>query len=416
MSYKELAEIEKKKYTERLDYLHAPSTQSSPEEIYLLLDPVKVEMAAEAQLSRKAHTIESWRNGIILLPLMFTWLSLGLAALAYAQIYPLHPEQPFLKQWADGFPGAMWWTPNFITTAGADALLIAILLTLTVWAQSIENGARNKAAKIRSWLEDELYNLARKATVRSLGAGAENKRPQWAVEVHSAILHLSNALMGVESLVKSSQDTLTMLVSSSQTTFENLVRASQEKLEGSVLQFSGALRDQREAVDQFMTGTVEVRRAVDKLKEIYVEGEHVYQELNATLPKMDASFKTMATRQDEAATALETISGKTNQATNAIGSIAAQFTQTQLVQSTYQAAMQMKDTADMMGKIALHMRETIDRQAQLQIRLEQQASYIHSQPVNTHFQQTQANGRTSQLVTPVPKRKSWFPSLRKRSH
>src|SRR5437762_10300220 len=107
MSYKELAEIEKKKYTERLDYLRAPSTQSSPEEIYLLLDPVKVEMVAEAQLSRGAHTIESWRNGLILLPLMFTWLSLGLAAFAYAGTYSQHPELPFLKQWADGFPGAM---------------------------------------------------------------------------------------------------------------------------------------------------------------------------------------------------------------------------------------------------------------------------------------------------------------------
>jgi hypothetical protein len=404
MSYKELAEIEKNKYTERLDYLHAPSTQSSPEEIYLLLDPVKVEMAAEAQLSRRAHTIESWRNGLILLPLMLTWLSLGLASFAYAETYSRHPEQPFLKQWADGFPDAMWWTPNFIATAGADVVLITILLVLTIWSQSIENGARNKAAKIRSWLEDELYHLAKTATVRSLGVGAENKRPQWAVEVHSAILHLTNALMGVESLVKTSQDTLTQLVSSSQTTFENLVQASQEKLEGSVLQFSGALRDQREAVDQFMTGTVEVRRAVDKLKEIYTEGEQIYQRLNATLPKMDASFKTMATRQHEAATALETISGKTNQATSAIGSIATQFTQTHLVESTYQAAMQMKDSAEMMGKIALHMRETIDRQAQLQKYWEQQASLMQAQAARASGQ----NGRGDQST---PAKKSWLASL-----
>jgi hypothetical protein len=240
MSYQELAKIEKKKYAERLDYLRASSMQSSPEEIYLLLDPVKVEMAAEAQLSRKAHTIEYWRNGLILLPLMCTWLSLGLAAFAYAETYPQHPEQPFLKQWADGFPGARLWAPDFITTAGIDVVLLAALLILTIWAQNIEHDARNKAARIRSWLEDELYRLAKASVVRSLGVGAENKRPQWAVEVHGAILHLTNALMGVESLVKSSQDTLTTLVNASQITFENLVRTSQEKLEGSVLQFSGA--------------------------------------------------------------------------------------------------------------------------------------------------------------------------------
>jgi methyl-accepting chemotaxis protein len=389
MSYEELAKIEQGKYTKRLDFLHLPSTKTSPEEIYLLLDSTKVESAAETQLSRWAHRLEAWRNGLILLPLLLTWLSLGLAALAYIQTYQAHADQPFLKQWADGFPGTSLPFPvlSFIEVAGIDAALILILILLTIAVQIIESYARSQASKIRAWLDDELFNLASSSPVRSLGVGTDNKRPAWAVEVHSAISHLNNALIGVESLVKSSHDTLTNLVNTSQTTFENLVKASQEELKGSVTQFSGAIRDQREAVENFMKGTTEVRGAVDELKKIYEEGERIYQGLNGTLPKLESSFSTMATRQDNVATALEAMSSKTAQATEAVGNIAQQFTHANLVQSTYAAAQCMQQTAGAMHDIALQMGNTVDKQMQLQVHLEQ---WMFRKP------------------SPPPKKTSWF--------
>src|SRR5437667_1368386 len=134
VSYKELAKIEQGKYSKRLDFLRRQSPKTSPEEIYLLLDPTKVESAAEAQLSLWVHGLEYWRNGLILMPLLFTWLSLGLAALAYVETYSPSLNQPFLKLWADGFPGTTWLVPNFIEVAVFDALLIAILLGLTIGA------------------------------------------------------------------------------------------------------------------------------------------------------------------------------------------------------------------------------------------------------------------------------------------
>ncbi len=380
-SYEELAKIEQGKYTKRLDFLRVSSTKTSPEEIYLLLDSTKVESAVEAQVSRWAHRLEAWRNGLILLPLLLTWLSLGLAALAYIQTYQAHLDQSFLKQWADGFPGASLPLPvlSFIDVAAIDAALILILILLTIAIQFIEGYARSQAAKIRAWLDDELFNLATSSQVHSLGVGADNKRPTWAVEVHSAISHLNSALMGVESLVKSSQDTLTNLVNTSQTTFENLVKASQEELKGSVTQFSGAIRDQREAVENFMKGTTEVRGAVDELKRIYEEGEHIYQGLNGTLPKIERSFSAMAARQDNAATALEAMSSKTNQATKAVGDIAEQFTHANLGQTTYAAVQQMHQTVKVMHDIALQMGNTVNKQIQLQAHLEQKMARMPSQ-------------------------------------
>jgi hypothetical protein len=379
---KELAGIEQGKYAERLTSLRRQSPNISAEEIYLLLDPTKVEKAAEAQLSLWVHRLEYWRNGLILLPLLVTWLSLGLAVLAYVQTYSPSLNQPFLMLWAGGFPGTTWPVPNFISVAVSDASLIAILLGLTIVTQWFEGRARKQAAQISSWLEAELYELALKSAVKSLGAGAENKRPAWAVEVHTAISHLNTALKGVETLVQSSERMLTNLMSRSQTTFENLVRVSHERFEGSVRQFSGGLSDQREAVKEFMKSTTEVRRAVDKLEKIYKEGENIYLGLYQTLPRIEGAFDTMATHQDKAATALELVSSRTELATKAVGDIAQQFTQADLVQNTSLAVQSMKQTAEVMYNIAVQMGNIGNQQIQLQTHLEQWASRIPSLPVN----------------------------------
>lgn len=377
----DLADLKQKKFAERLTFLRQQSPRISPEEIYLLLDPTEVEDAAEEHFARLAYTLESWRSSLVLLPVLITWLSLGLAALAYTQSYPIHPDQPFLKLWTDGFPGITWPVPSFPQVAALDVLLLLTMVALTVLVQYIEKRAREKATSLRLWLDNELYTLARASEVRSLGAGQDNKKPAWAVDVHAAISHLDGALTGVATLVNASQDAVKLLVASSQTNLENMVQASQEKLEGSIRQFSDALGSQREAVDQFMSGTMEVRRAVDKLERIYVEGEQIYQELNQTLPKIEGAFSTMATHQNSAATQLESISSNSTLATKAVGDIAQRFTQVGLVESTAQAAFQMQQTAEIMRKVALQMGDTVHQQMQLQNQQRQWISRIPAQPV-----------------------------------
>lgn len=246
----ELYQIEHGKYVKRLDFLRMQSPNVSPEEIYLALNPATVEDVAQTQFARWGRRLETWRNGLILLPLLITWISLGLASLAY-KTNSVPSNQSFLTQWINGFPGSGSLVLGFFEVVAIDAVLLAILLVLTVCAPIIESRAHKRAAYLRSWLEDELHRLASTSLVRSLGYGIENKRPQWAVEVYSATSQLNRVLAGVESLVESSQQSLTNLLDDSQTTFKNLVLASQGTFEDSIRQFGQLVSDQGEAVAKF---------------------------------------------------------------------------------------------------------------------------------------------------------------------
>src|SRR5438105_8554320 len=250
----DLAKVAGGIFKKQLLFLRQQGTRIAPEEIYLLLDPAKVESTAEDYFSRWAVSLEAVRNIFILLPILVTWLSLGLAAVAYAQIYHLYPDQSFLKLWADGFPGIHWPVPGFPIVAAVDVGLLTFLLSLTASIQFIEWNARRKAAGLRSELDVEILNMVISSQIHSLGAGPGNKKPAWAGEVQDAMNHLTNAVSSVEALVRASQDALKLLVTTSQTTLENLVQASQTKLEGSVREFSQALTDQRIAVDEFIAG------------------------------------------------------------------------------------------------------------------------------------------------------------------
>ena len=365
----DLAKVAGGIFKKQLLFLRQQGTRIAPEEIYLLLDPAKVESTAEDYFSRGAVSLEGVRNLFILLPILVTWLSLGLAAVAYSQIYSLHPDQSFLKLWADGFPGIHWPVPNFPAVAAIDVGLLTFLLSLTAGIQFIEWNARRKAATLRSRLDVEIMNMVVSSQIHSLGAGPENKKPAWAVEVQGAMNQLTRAVGSVETLVRASQDALKLLVTSSQTTLENLVESSQTKLEGSVREFSQALTNQRVAVDEFIAGTVDVRRAVDKLELIYVEGESIYKGLNQTMPQIEASFKIMASRQDKAASALEAISGNNDQATKAVSEISQQFIRTDLVASTSRASGQMQQTAKTIEHIAINLKNTVEKQGDLQQQL-----------------------------------------------
>lgn len=187
MPKSDFSKIEQGMYEKQLEDLRQRSPKTSPEEIYLLLNPQRIETAAEAYLARGTYTLEGWRNGLILLPLLLTWLSLGSAVLAYMQTYTIKPDEPFLKRWAEGFPEAPWPVISLVHTAWGGALLIGMLFVLTIVAGIIEHQARVRAAKVRSWLDNELYMLASASMVKSLGDGPQDKQPAWAVEVHTAI-------------------------------------------------------------------------------------------------------------------------------------------------------------------------------------------------------------------------------------
>lgn len=358
-------------FIEQLKFLRLQGMYLAPEDIYLLLDPAKVESTAEDHFARWAAHLEAVRNIFILLPILITWLSLGMAAVAYAQIYSLYPQESFLKLWADGFPGVTWPVPAFPVVAALDVILLTFLLSLTAGIQSIEWRARSKAAWLRTQLDRELLGMVIQAQRQVLSAGPGNRKPAWAGEVQNAMNHLAHAVSSVEDLVKASQESLKLMVDTSHRALENLVQTSQATLEGSSREFSRVLSDHRAAVNEFISSTTDMHRAVDKLSEIYVSGERIYRGLNDTMPGVRDSFKTMAEHQEKAASALTALSGNSNRATLAITEIAQQFTDTRLISSTTQAAGQMQQTSKTMESVAGHIQYTVQQQADLQLQLKQ---------------------------------------------
>lgn len=369
MLEKDLEKVAGGIFTQQLLFLQQEGAKIGPATICSLLDPARVESAAEDQFAHAATLLEAARNVLILFPILVTWLSLGLAAVAYSQVALTYPTQPFLKLWADGFPGAHAPAPAFSLVAGLDVGLLLLLLAITLLIHVIEGMARYRAARLRSWLEKELLALTQFAARYSPVAGPGGQPPTWVGEVKDVMDHLTGAVEKIEGFVKTSQDELNLLVDTSQRALENLMENSRATLEGASREFSRVLSDHRAAVNEFIDGTQDVRRAVDKLEVIYVEGQQVYRGLNQTMPGIQASFKQMAERQDEAASALLCISGNNDTSTKAVTEIAQQFTDTNLVGSTSRAASQMQATAQTVEGIARELGETVKQQNHLQQQL-----------------------------------------------
>jgi uncharacterized protein YukE len=264
----DLTKVEHGRYAERLKYLRGQSSSISPEEIYLALDPARVEGVTRAQFARWGDRLQAWRNGLILLPLLITWISLGLAVFAYAQTYSVHSGQPFLKQWVDGFPGTGVLVPSFVVVVVVVAVLLAILLVLTVCVQSIKSRAYDRAARLRSWLEDELYTLASTSLVRSLGPGVESKRPQWAVEVHTALSSLNSVLENMKAVIG----------------------ASQQSFAETIDRFADTYQQQNQSVDRLLQNTHDIEAAITQLLAM----KDIYLRLESVLPEMGRHSEIMA--------------------------------------------------------------------------------------------------------------------------
>jgi hypothetical protein len=324
----------------RIQYLRDKYEIISPDEMHLLVDPTDVGSIAEAKFARKAIRLEGWRNALVLFPLMVTWFSLGLAAIAYAQSIAINAKlvaQPFLKQWAEGFPAITTISFGFLqiplTLKGfrlftfgeialLDFVLLLILLFITLRVQQMELRARNKAAEITEWLEEELYELSKESLVRSLGPGPNNKQPVWAIEVHAAINQLSNVLTEVKSIVMS---------------------------------FGSVIQTQQAAVDRLIENTVRVASAVDNLNTIYQRGKETYDNLDAIMPLIETHFNNFATSQDQAVNRLNTISTDIRRTTDAITAISQPFSQAGLAQLTHQAAIRMQRISEEQLRIQISL-------------------------------------------------------------
>ena len=333
-----LGEVDNGRVIKRLQYLRDGYETLSPEEMYLIVNPAEVGATAEAQFIRKARRLVGWRNGLVLLPLMITWLSLGLASIAYAQSIALDPKlvaQPFLKQWADGFPKISTLDITFVhiplavngirlftfgEIALIDCILLAILLCITLTTQFQETRAHKRSVELSTWLEEELYELSRESLVRSLGPGPGNKQPLWAVEVHAAISHLSGVLAEVKNVVSS---------------------------------FGDAVQRQQATISQVIDITERVAISIDHLDAIFQRGKETYDKLDGVLPRIETQFGSLASSQNQSVIELQKISENLGKATRAIIDIAQPFSEAGVARLTHDAALRMQRISEEQLRIHL---------------------------------------------------------------
>lgn len=273
----------------------------SPYEMHLALDPEPAASAAEAYLAAPSHAIEGVRNALVVLPLMITWLSLGIAGAAYEQSVAIYSQPattktssaaaaaasaansstppPFFQLWQQGFPTlksvviGSWHIPlvvnkvrifTFAEVAFADFFILATMFVLTLLAQGIELHAARKGRDLYKWLEDQLYELSKISIAWALGPGQEQK-PRWAMDVQEAM----NALTGVMGQV------------------ESAVRASVDN-------FDSTVRSQERVVGQFQGETRIVTNTVAELTSFYQRVREIYEQLNDTIPAITRDVARLA--------------------------------------------------------------------------------------------------------------------------
>jgi hypothetical protein len=128
------------------------------------------------------HSIEiadKVRNVLVLLPILLTWAALGEAANSYNSYLERNPEDsaiPFLVLWQRGFGGeSSWFSPTFSAVALLDAVIIAVIIILTLYAHGRREKQEDQIADTASQFQADFDNALAEATV--LLATDKSSRP-----------------------------------------------------------------------------------------------------------------------------------------------------------------------------------------------------------------------------------------------
>jgi hypothetical protein len=144
-----------------------------------------VDELADAQQAR-VRRLMLWRNALVLLPLVFTWVSLAWASHDYHQQLVAHPDmgnQPFLLLWQESFGGRF--IPTFAEIAFLDFLLIAGVVALTVAAHRAEGAAARLQGRVAGALDAAMADLAIAVDRNVVGPGGSAK--DWAAAAQRII-------------------------------------------------------------------------------------------------------------------------------------------------------------------------------------------------------------------------------------
>jgi hypothetical protein len=332
--------VDSGKIAERVTMLRNQAQTTSPQDMYLLLDPAQVTEAAQAQFSQKSRWREGLRNFCLFLPLIVTWLSFGMASYAFAQsalINTSNTSQSFFALWINGFPDitsvtvgklhfplllGQWRWFTFGDVAFTDFLLLSLVLLLNQFTHTAESRASKDAIEIGVWMREELVQLRHQSLVRRLGPGESNDTPEWAVQVHTAINHLHAVLQSIESTVK----------------------VSQSNFGETITRFTDTYQTQSNSVDNLIQNTRDIENAVTYLNTIYdKQVKPIFERLESISVKMGDQFEDMADQQELASKALSGIAYDIKTSSQAIYELARPFAAVGLAQMAQTMAQQQKD-------------------------------------------------------------------------
>lgn len=116
------------------------------------------EIAASSQ--RPVRIVHTLRNIFALLPLLFTWIALGLASRAYTADLTAHPgnsTKPFLFLWEQGFGSGF---PTFADVAFIDFVILLVVIGMTGWVHQVESNAARSQTVVIDTLYSALNTLA----------------------------------------------------------------------------------------------------------------------------------------------------------------------------------------------------------------------------------------------------------------
>ena len=127
--------------------------------------------------SRAIGVADRVRNVLVLVPILLTWFALAEASRAYSSYITENPDEvrkPFLLLWESGFGGHVGpFAPSFSKVALLDAILIAIIIALTLYAHGRREDHDDEIAASANAFQTDLDNVLADASVRlALDRGA----------------------------------------------------------------------------------------------------------------------------------------------------------------------------------------------------------------------------------------------------
>lgn len=240
--------------------------------------------------------LQAWRlfsplHAILLFaPIIWTWLSIGLASVAYSQSLERNSELvgiPFLQMWAEGFPGLkktdfLWgiWHPSLILDVGVTIFLLAVLAFFT-WVANYPVKAETNEAQAK---EESTLQALDGAVVELRDILAALKAPVAAIE--SSVAKMGGSYANFESIAGQIKSSFNDLSSAAPVIHKELRKLNDDQMNmmldarKSSASMQDAAKAMREVAEPFRKEGINkiVQEAVERMEKLDILQQGISQQ------------------------------------------------------------------------------------------------------------------------------------------